>query len=189
MVEPDRIRALLDEFRFEEAQRLLNESEDTNPDLSDEVATRRVEAGQQAAVLVQRLVELGEKGELDEFIAMIDDPVTKRLMDLASHSSRARVDLYVGDAERWRTHQMDLNARRLGEARRALEGLDFELAAGLMRKVDGRFLSAERRQERDDLLLEMSARTMEIESLEPVRDEKKRPHREGRRSARRQRRS
>jgi hypothetical protein len=84
---------------------------------------------------------------------------------------------------------MDLNARRLGESRRALEGLDFELAAGLMRKVDGRFLSAERREERDDLLLEMSARTMEIESLEPVRDEKKRPHRDGRRSARRRRRS
>ncbi|MFZ0494027.1 MAG: hypothetical protein WAM81_12635 [Acidimicrobiia bacterium] len=183
MVEPARIRELLDEFRFEDAQRLLNESDDTNPDLGDEVATRRVEAEQQAEVIVQRLIELGEKGQLNEFIAMIDDPVTKRMIDLASHSSRARVDPYVGEAERWRKHQMELNARRLGEARRALAGLDFELAAGLMRKVDGRFLSAERREERDDLLLEMSARTMEIESLEPARDEKKR------RSAGRRRRS
>ena len=88
MVEPARIRALLDEFRFEEAQRLLNESEDTNPDLGNEVATRRVEAEQQAAVIVQRLVELGEKGQLDEFIAMIDDPVTKRMISMRDGSAR-----------------------------------------------------------------------------------------------------
>jgi hypothetical protein len=184
MVEPARLRELLDEYRFEDAQQLLND--DTDPDLINEVAARRAEAEKRAEVIAQRLVELGAKGQLDEFLAMVDDPVTKRLVDLAAHSSLDRVDPYVQEAERWRKHQLDTNTTRLGEARRALEGLDLGLAEGLIRKVDERFLSDEGREERDQLLLDMSARTMEVESL--ARIKVKRPKQAGRRTHKKRRR-
>ncbi len=184
MVEPARLRELLDEYRFEDAQQLLND--DTDPDLINEVAARRAEAEKRAEVIAQRLVELGAKGQLDEFLAMVDDPVTKRLVDLAAHSSLDRVDPYVQEAERWRKHQLETNTKRLGEARRALEGLDLGLAEGLIRKVDERFLSDEGREERDQLLLDMSARTMEVESL--ARIKVKRPKQAGRRTHKKRRR-
>ena len=186
MVEPTRLRELLDDFRFEDAQQLLEE--DSDPDLVNEIAARRVEAEKRAEVVVQRLVELGEKGQLDEFVAIADDPVTTRLIAQASPSSRDRVDLYAQEAERWRKHQTEINARRLGEARRALDGLDLGLAEGLMRKIDERFLTDEGHEDRDRLLLDMSARTMEIESLGRVEGKEKRPHRSGRHTARRRRR-
>jgi hypothetical protein len=185
MVEPTRLRQLLDEFRFEDVEQLLNE--DTDPDLANEIAARRAEAEKRAEVVVRRLVELGEKGQLDEFVAMVDDPVTKRLITQASGSSRDRVNLYVQEAERWRRHQIEVNAKRLGEARRALDGLDLGLAEGLMRKIDERFLTDEGHEERDQLLLEMSARAMEIESLGRAGGKQKQPHRDGRRAARRRR--
>ncbi len=184
MVDPARLRELLEEFRFEDAQQLLNE--DPDPDLINEVAARRAEAEKQAEVVAQRLIELGAKGQLDEFLAVIDDSTTKRLITQASHSSRDRVDLYVQEAERWRKHQTEVNTRRLGEARRALEGLDLGLAEGVMRKINERFLSDEGREERDQLLLDMSARTMEIESL--ARIKVKRPGKPGRRTTKRRRR-
>lgn len=184
MVEPTRLRELLDEYRFDDAQRLLNDG--TDPDLVNEVAARRSEAEKRAEVVAQRLIEFGAKGQLDDFLAMIDDPVTNRLLTHASHSSRDRVDLYVQEAERWRKHQVEVNAKRLGEARRALDGLDLGLAEGLMRKVDERFLSDEGRDQRDQLLLDMSARTMEIESLAQIKV--KRPKQTGRRKPKKRRR-
>jgi hypothetical protein len=188
MVEPNQLRELLDEFRFEDAQRLLDEAEDTGTDLGNEIATRRTAAEKQAEVVAQRLVDLGEEGQLDEFLLMVDDPITRRLVALASPSARDRVDLYLQEAERWRKHQMEINGRRLGEARRALEGLDLGLAQGVMSKVDERYLSDEGREERDQLLLDMSARTMDIESLAQLGGKVKRPHRAGRRKPGRRRR-
>jgi hypothetical protein len=187
MVEPKRLRELLDEYRFEDARRLLDGAEDTDPELVDEIAARRSQAEKQAEVIARRLVDLGEKGQLDDFLEMTDDPVTTRLIDLASASSRDRLDLYLQEAERWRKHQTEVNTRRLGEARRALEGLDLGLAEGVMRKINERFLSDEGREERDQLLLDMSARTMEIESL--ARIKVKRPGKPGRRTTKRRRRS
>jgi hypothetical protein len=185
-MEPTRLRELLAEYRFEEAEQLLNDN--TDPDLVAEVAASRSEAGKRAEVAAQRLIELGAKGQLDDFLATIDDPTTKRLVAMASPSSRDRVDLYGQEAERWRKHQVEVNAKRLGEARRALDGLDLGLAEGVMRKVDERFLSDEGREERDQLLLDMSARTMEIESLAQLGGRPKRPHQSGRRTNKRRRR-
>ncbi len=185
MVETSRLRELLDEYRFDEAEQLAGD----NTNLAGEVAARRSHAEKQAEVIMQRLIELGQKGQLDDFLEMADDPVTTRLVDLASSSSRDRVDLYIQEAERWRRHQMEANARRLGEARRALDGLDLGLAQGLMGKVDERYLSDEGREERDRLLLDMSARTMEVESLAQLGGTPKRPRkiRRGRSKKRRRR--
>jgi hypothetical protein len=183
-MEPTRLRELLAEYRFEEAEQLLNDN--TDPDLAAEVEASRSEAGKRAEVAAQRLIELGAKGQLDDFLATIDDPTTKRLVAMASPSSRDRVDLYGQEAERWRKHQVEVNAKRLGEARRALDGLDLGLAEGVMRKINERFLSDEGREERDQLLLDMSARTMEIESL--ARIKVKRPGKPGRRTTKRRRR-
>ncbi len=172
MMEPTRLRELLNEYRFDDAEQLL--ADNTDPALAGEFAARRADAEKQAEVIVQRLVDLGAKGHLDEFLAVIDDPVNQRLAPLASPSARGRLELYVQEAERWRKHQAAVNARRLQEARQALEGLDLGLAEGLMTKLDARFLSDQGQQERDQLLLDMAARRMEIESLGRVGDKKKR---------------
>ncbi len=67
-----------------------------------------------------------------------------------------------------------------------MDGLDLELARGLMNRVDSRFLSDEQKEERDQLLLDISARTMELESLDENGDEliEKREPRQQRNSGR-----
>ncbi len=48
----------------------------------------------------------------------------------------------------------------------ALDQFDVDLAAGLLKRVDQRFLDEEGKQRKDDLLLRLSGRKLELEELE-----------------------
>ena len=74
--------------------------------------------------------------------------------------------MHLDEALRWKAYKQRTSVRHLAEARAALDRLDVELARGLVNKVDGRFLSDDQLEERDRLLLDISARSMELESLE-----------------------
>jgi hypothetical protein len=166
MVERSVIEKMLDEFRFDDAESLLErEDDDPDPELRNEIDRRRAAAGHRARDLVSRVVELGESRRLGEVVELARQPTIRPLLALVPDASRERAELYLREAERWAERREEINSRRLGEARRALDGLDLELARGLMRRIDSRFLSREQRDERDRLLLDITARAMEVESL------------------------
>jgi hypothetical protein len=166
MVERSVIEKMLDEFRFDDAESLLErEDDDPDPELRNEIDRRRAAAGHRARDLVSRVVELGESRRLGEVVELARQPTIRPLLALVPDASRERAELYLREAERWAERREETNSRRLGEARRALDGLDLELARGLMRRIDSRFLSREQRDERDRLLLDITARAMEVESL------------------------
>lgn len=166
MVERAVIEKMLDEFRFDDAESLLErQDDDPDPELRREIDRRRADAENRARDLVSRVVELGESRRLGEVVELARQSTTRPLLALVPDASRERAELYLREAERWAERREEINSRRLGEARRALDGLDLELAGGLMRRIDSRFLSSEQRDERDQLLLDITARAMEVESL------------------------
>jgi hypothetical protein len=166
MVERSVIEKMLDEFRFDDAENLIErEDDDPDPELRSEIGRRRAAAEHRARDLVTRVVELGESRRLAEVVELARQSTIRPLLALVPDASRERAELYLREAERWAERRGEINSRRLGEARRALDGLDLELARGLMRRIDSRFLSRELRDERDQLLLDISARAMEMESL------------------------
>lgn len=166
MVDRSVIEEMLDELRFDDAESLIEEAgDDPNPELRTEIARRRADAEHRAKDLVGRMVELGESRHLEDIAELASQPGIGALLALVPETSRRRAELYVREAERWAARQTEINMRRLGEARRALDGLDLELARGLMRRIDGRFLAPDQRDERDRLLLDIAARAMEVESV------------------------
>lgn len=166
MVEPSAFRDLLDELRFDDAEDLVKRSgQDPNGALRGEISKRREEAEERARELARHIAELGEGRKLDEIVDFSHEDSTVRLLALAPDTSRKRAELYLREAERWADNKERINARRLAEARRALDGLDLDLAKGLMKRINGRFLNDELEEERDRLLLDISARAMDVESL------------------------
>lgn len=164
MVEPAAIYELLDEFRFDEVDKLM-EAQDLDPGLRDEITRRRADAEERAMTVCRQIIELGDERRLEEVAGLAADPSTRQLLRLVADASRKRAELYLREAGRWVEKRKETNTRRLTEARRALDGLDLELARGLMNRIDGRFLTRDQEEERDQLLLDIAARTMEMESL------------------------
>lgn len=164
MVERPDIDEMLDALLFDEADDLV-ENHDLGPELAERVARRRAEAEERARALYERIGRLRDEEDHVELARIARDPVTQPLFSLLGNSSRRRVEQILEAAERWAAYQKKTNARRLEQSRQALESFDLELARGLMNKIDGRFLTEEQGEERDQLLLEISGRAMELESF------------------------
>ncbi|MFP4074658.1 MAG: hypothetical protein ACLFRT_05015 [Actinomycetota bacterium] len=172
MVDPSAVHQMLDELRFDEAEELAERGErEADAELLDQIAERREAAEERARTLAERIIELGDEREFKEIVDLAHDPDTRPLIDLLPDTYRKRPDLYLREAIRWEQKRREISTRRLAEARKALDGLDLELARGLMNRVDSRFLTEEQKEERDQLLLDISARTMELESLDENGDE------------------
>lgn len=114
----------------------------------------------------QQIIELSGERRYAELTELVHDPSTRELLELLPEASRERAELHLKAVERWEARRRETSLRRLSEARTALDGLDLELAQGLVNKVDSRFLTEEERAQRDQLLLDISARRMELESLQ-----------------------
>lgn len=158
---------LLETLRFADAEKLLDEDDEA---LRAELAAQRDEAEERAHALFERTNQLKEERNLPELFEIARDPMTGSLLELLPETPRRRARMQLEEAELWVANRRETNARRMAEARRALEGLDLELARGLMNRIDGRFLTEEQIKERDQLLLDISARTMELESLSGTSD-------------------
>jgi hypothetical protein len=166
MVEKSAVDEMLDQLRFDDAARLVEESEELDSELHELVARRRAEAEERARSLAQLVVDLGDQRDMPALIDLVHDFETRPLLGLLSDSMRRRPELFLREAARWEDQRRETNTRRLAEARKALDGLDLELARGLMNRIDGRFLTGPQVEERDQLLLDISARSMELESLD-----------------------
>lgn len=157
----------LDKLRFTEAERLAAYADTASRDhLWMEIEQRRTAAEQSAQERHRRIVDLGTAGSYTELADIARDPTTEPLLEMVSDAARHRAELFLREAERWERSRRRINAQRLAEARKALDGLDLELARGLLARIKSRHLDEEGVVERDRLLLEVSARAMEIESLQ-----------------------
>jgi hypothetical protein len=134
-------------------------------DLRERLAADRARAQDEARELHRRILRLGEDGDHMSILDVQADPATTPLLSLLSDAARDRAELTFRIAERWGDSQRQVNARRLGEAHRAFDAFDVELARGLLARLYDRFLTTEQVAERDDLLLALSARSMELEDL------------------------
>lgn len=156
----DVLQSLLDDLRFGEAEAVAT---------SDVERQRLLEARQaateRALTLQAEMVEAGREGDHRRVLDLANHPHTERLLPLLSPAARDRAELQLRLANRWVDERRATARRRLGEARRALDGLDFTLARGLLQKIDGDLLDDGGRAERDKMLLELSARSMEMEEL------------------------
>ena len=161
MVDQDAIRALLDDLRFDEA-----EESASDPSLRAEVASRRAAAESEAVDLLDQIAASIADGRMADLSRTAEDERSRRLLTLLPASDRRTAEMHLDEALRWKAYKQRTSVRHLTEARAALDRLDVELARGLVNKVDGRFLSAQQLEERDRLLLDISARSMELESLE-----------------------
>jgi hypothetical protein len=161
----DALAHALEELRFDDAAALaVNEAD-----------VARLQAGREAALdaartLQTELVELGRVDNHRRILELAADPRTEQLLSLLPPAVRERADLQIRLATRWADERRATNRRRLDEAARALAGLDFELARGLLLKIEGSFLDDAGRDERDRLLLDLSARSLEMEELSSQAD-------------------
>ncbi len=134
--------------------------------MHERLAAARHAAQDRAQSLYQRLRELAETGDHARILQIRANPETARLMRLLPDTPRDRMELYFRNADRWEDSQRQTARRRLSDAGKALGGLDLQLARGLLARVDNRFLDEQEIAEKDQLLLEVSARAMELESLQ-----------------------
>lgn len=155
----------LEELRFGDAESMLSSADVAN-DVRDRLVAARQAAHDRAQALYQRLREMAEAGDHAGILRVRGNPETTRLMSLLADTPRDRIELYFRNADRWEESQRQTARRRLSDAAKALGGLDLQLARGLLARVDNRFLEEEEIAEKDQLLLEVSARAMELESLQ-----------------------
>lgn len=154
------------EFRFDEAERLLEAAEPARQDELRELARQgQARALAAARELYQRIVDRGSLDDHAAVLAIERDSSTRSLLDLLSESDRRRAEIYLGATVRWAAARKKKNERRLDEARRALDGFDLELARGLIALIEEPFLDGPAIATRDGLLLDIEARSREMESL------------------------
>lgn len=165
MVDPDVIRELLEDLRFDEAEEIAEER-DVDSTLRADISTSRAAAEDEARALSDRIAALSAEQRLVELAEIGGDDRSRSLLALLGGSARRQAEMHLDEAIRWKAYKQRTSVRHLAEARTALDRLDVELARGLVNRVDGRFLSEEQLEERDRLLLDISARSMELESLE-----------------------
>jgi hypothetical protein len=156
----------LDEYRFDDAERMLGEASDTERTGWELLLETRSSRGlAMAHALGERLFGLSSAADYPTLLEIAEDPVTNRLLPLLSEAARNRAELYLRQASNWAESQARLQEGRLDQAQKALDALDLPLARGLLIKIDSRFLDTAHTERRDALFISLESRTMELEDL------------------------
>lgn len=121
-----------------------------------------------AQAIHEQIVNLAREHDYRRLLELAIDPAIDGMLDELPEDTRRRSRLHLRRAVRWSEQQYEVNRRRMGEARRALDGLDLELARGVLARIDEEFLSEADVERRDALLLEVSARQVEFEDLDEL---------------------
>lgn len=140
-----------------------------------------------AQQLTSRIRALAVRDDHRGLLEIDADPDTSRLLGLLSNDLAAAARVHLEAARRWRQRKEEANHRRLGEARTALDGFDLTLTRALLSRIEEAWLTPEDGSVRDDILLQMEARTMETEELSTLASEAIDEHRPRRRRWQRKR--
>lgn len=162
--------AALAELRFEDAATIAAAAP-ARTALQDRIDEERKVAQERAHQLASRISALARQHEHLALLDVDETPDTLSLLALLPDSTRNRAEIHLQGARHWGRRQVESNRRRLQEARTALDGVDLVLARSIVRRVEERFLTDLEISERDQLLLDISARSMEAEELAATADQ------------------
>lgn len=118
-----------------------------------------------AQELVSRIRALAIRDEYRNLLEIDAQPDTTRLLNALGTDLAAAARLHLDAARRWKVRMEETNRRRLTEARDALNGFDLTLTRALLSRIEEDWLTSDDAAERDEILLQMEARTMETEDL------------------------
>lgn len=159
----------MEELRFDDAQALVDAVDGpARATMAAELDRRRDVATTEARELADGIAGAAYREDYRRLTVIAGAPRTDRLLALLPDATvrRSRAQLQEGAA--WKASRQRLNRNRLEEARAALTHLDVQMAAGIMARIDSEFLGPDERDLQDQLLLEIEARTMELETLTDV---------------------
>lgn len=162
----------LTELRFDVAEGLIaGLLPERRPALEVRLAAAREAAQERARRLATTIQETSSRHDHNRLHAIASAPDTAPLLALLPEVNRRQSEILLGSGERWGRRQTEANRRRLREARTALDRFDVELARGLLTRLDATFLGDEEIEERDQLLLDLTSRSMEMEQLSGAADQ------------------
>lgn len=118
-----------------------------------------------AQELVSRIRALAIRDEYRNLLEIDAQPDTTRLLNALGTDLAAAARLHLDAARRWKVRMEETNRRRLTEARDALNGFDLTLTRALLSRIEEDWLTSDDAAARDEILLQMEARTMETEDL------------------------
>jgi hypothetical protein len=156
------------ELDFETARALVDQIE-TGEDDQESSTRLRIEierAERKARALHLKITELARSHDHRSLLDIVHHPSTARLLAVLPEDTRKRSEVHLRGAERWAERQVEANRRRLDEVSKAVASLDLEFASGVLKRLDGGFLDEEMRERRNQLLLDITARTIELEDLQ-----------------------
>ncbi|MDF1595660.1 MAG: hypothetical protein P1T08_06145 [Acidimicrobiia bacterium] len=128
----------------------------------------RTEAAQ---ALNRRILALARQHDHLALLALDADPETAPLLALLTGDLASAALVHLEGARAWRRRKEEANQRRLAEARAALDGFDLVRARSLLFRIEEEFLSSPGVEDRDAILLEFEARTMETEELQETAED------------------
>jgi hypothetical protein len=131
--------------------------------------------------LTSRIRALALRDDYRGLLAVAARPETEQLLDLLSNDLASAARVHLDAAHRWRERKVQANRRRLTEAQTALDAFDVSLARALLGRIEEDWLEPQDESARDQLLLRLSARTMESEELTSLASEAIEEHRPRRR--------
>lgn len=124
-----------------------------------------------ALALSRRILALARQHDHPALLAIDADPETASLLAILNGDLASAALVHLEGARAWRRRKEEANQRRLTEARAALEGFDLVRARSLLFRIEEEFLSSQGIDDRDAVLLEFEARTMESEELRETADD------------------
>jgi hypothetical protein len=124
-----------------------------------------------AQQLTSQIRSLALRDDYRGLLAVAARPETEELLDLLSSDLASAARVHLDAADRWRQRKADANRRRLAEAQAALDAFDVSLARALLGRIEEDWLEPDDEAARDQLLLRLSARTMETEELSTLASE------------------
>ena len=160
----------LAEFQYDEAAGIAAASA-SRQELEDRLAAHRKDTMEAAYQLASRISALARQHDHLALLDVDEAEMTASLLALLPDSTQERAQIHLRGARHWGRRQVESNRRRLEEARGALDGLDIVLARSIVRRVEERFLTELEIAERDQLLLDISARSIEAEELAESADQ------------------
>ncbi len=119
-----------------------------------------------AKELNRKILALAREHDHQGLLELDADPETGRLLELLPEGMSGAATTHLQGARVWRRRKEEANVRRLDEARDALAAFDLERARSLLLRVENAFLTTETFADRDRLLLDFEARSMENEELQ-----------------------
>ncbi len=115
---------------------------------------------------MSRIIRDARAHDYQALVHIDADPETEDLLGLLPDRATSQAHTHLRGARAWQGQQRERAISKLDAARAALDALDIPLARGILRRVDSSFLDETGIVRRDELLLGVEARAVELEDIQ-----------------------